>query len=133
MPASPPPPPPPPPPPGAPPAAPPTLGSIDALKRVKEAEMDWEMKLRTARGQAAASLEQVRAQSETAVRAAQVIADGERTNTVLNARQEADHQAAEILASGRRAAEAAARGEGKQPSDKKDAILAAVLAGFLKE
>ena len=118
--------PPPPPPPGS-------LGSIEALKRVKETESDWELKLRTARGAAEETLERLRAESAGAVKAAQAIADGERANALLTAKQESEHEAAEILAAGARAAEAAARGDGKRPADKKDAILSAVLAGFLKD
>jgi len=126
------PPPPPPPLPVAPASvAPEPLGSIEALKRVKEAETEWELRLRVARGQVDAALDALRSESENAVKAAQVLADGERTNAVLVARQSAEREAAEILAMGTKAAEVAARGEGKSPAEKKDAILSAVLAGFL--
>lgn len=114
-----------------PPATP--LGSIDALKRVKEAEKDWELKLRVARGSAEEALEQLRRESEASVQSAQSVADGERANALISARQEAEREATEILTQGTRAAEAAARGEGKRPADKKDAILGAVLAGFAKD
>jgi len=117
---------------GAPPPATP-LGSIEALKRVKETESEWELKLRVARGAAGEALERLRTEGEAAVKAAQAVADGERANALLAARQEAEREAAEILVAGTRAAEAAARGEGKRPADKKDAILAAVLAGFTKD
>jgi vacuolar-type H+-ATPase subunit H len=129
------PPPPPPPPPAPPPAAaaPAALGSIDALKRVKEAEAEWDLKLRTARGASDEAIAQLKTQAENAIKAAQVAADGERTNAVLAAEQDAEHEATEILTTGAQAAEAAARGDGKHPSDKKDAILHAVLAGFLPE
>ena len=109
---------------------PPSLGSIEALKRVKEAETEWDLKLRTARGAATEALERLRAESEAAVRAAQAAADAERANTVLAARQEAEREAAEILAAGQRAAASAARGDGKRPADRPDEILAVVLAGF---
>ncbi len=107
-----------------------SLGSIDALKRVKETEADWELKLRIARGAAEEALKLLRTESEAAVKSAQVVADRERANALVVARQEAERQAAEILAQGTRAAEAAARGEGKRPSDVENAILDAVLAGF---
>jgi colicin import membrane protein len=132
-------PPPPPPPPNAPrppaPTAPPAPmaagGSIEALRRVKEAEAEWELKLRAARGQSQAAIEALRSESDNAVKQAQVLADGVRANAVLQAKQEAEREAAEILKSGVKAADAAALGKGKNPADKKDAILAAVLAGFL--
>jgi vacuolar-type H+-ATPase subunit H len=109
------------------------LGSIDALKRVKATEVEWELKLRAAHGTAEEVLEHLRAESEAAVKAAQVSAEAERASAVIAARTDADREAAEILAEGTRAAEVAARGEGKRPTEKKDAILAAVLAGFLKD
>ncbi|MGI0130374.1 MAG: hypothetical protein ACREDE_03425 [Thermoplasmata archaeon] len=109
------------------------LGSIDALKRVKATESDWELRLRSARGAAEEALERLRTDSEAAVKSAQVAAEGERTNAVLAARQEAERQAAEILAQGTRAAETAAHGEGKRPADQKDAILGTVLAGFVPD
>jgi vacuolar-type H+-ATPase subunit H len=132
--------PPPPPPPIAPPASPPPAppptdapaeGSVEALRRVKQAEAEWELKLRAARGQSQAALELLRTESEHAVKSAQVLADGVRANAVLQAKQDAERAATEILKTGTKAADAAARGDGKDPADKKDEILAAVLAGFL--
>jgi len=109
------------------------LGSIDALKRVKATETDWELKLRAARGAAEEAVQKLRADSDAAVKAAQAAADQQRAQAVQAMRAEADREAAEILADGERAAAQAARGEGKRAADKKDAILAAVLAGFLKD
>jgi vacuolar-type H+-ATPase subunit H len=134
--ANPPPPPPPtapaPPPPPAPMSAggPAPTGSIEALRRVKEAESEWELKIRTARGQNQAAVEMLRTESQNAVKSAQVVADGIRANAVLQAKQEADREAADILKAGVKAADSAALGQGKRPADKKDEILAAVLAGF---
>ncbi len=109
------------------------LGSIEALKRVKATETDWELKLRAARGQAEEALQRLRADADAAVKAAQAAADADRAAKLEAARAEADREAAGIVAEGQKAAEAAARGEGKRPADKKDAILAAVLAGFQKD
>ncbi|MFZ3356790.1 MAG: hypothetical protein WA549_08590 [Thermoplasmata archaeon] len=117
---------------GAPPPNP-YLGSIEALKHVKETESEWERKLQLARSNAKETLERLRAQSEAAVRAAQATADGERAQAVLEARRGAEREAAEILAAGTRAAEAAARPEGKRPADQQELIFAAVLAGFLQD
>ncbi len=115
----------------APPAPP--LGSIDALKRVKATESDWELRLRAARGTATEAVQRARDESEAAVKAAQAAADAERAEAVRAARAEADRLAAEILAEGKRAAEVASRGEGKRAADQQDAILAAVLAGFVPD
>jgi vacuolar-type H+-ATPase subunit H len=131
--------PPPPPPPNAPPPPPPpanaaptpmAVGSIDALRRVKEAEAEWELKLRAARGQSQSTVEMLQTEAENAVKSAQALADGVRANAVLHAKQDAEREAAEILKAGTRAADAAALGEGKSPAAKKDEILAAVLYGF---
>jgi vacuolar-type H+-ATPase subunit H len=108
-----------------------TLGSIDALKRVKATETDWEQKLGAARSAAEEAIARLREESETAVKGVQAAVEADRARAVQAARVEADREAAEILGDGTRAAEAAARGEGKRPSDKKGPILAAVLAGFL--
>jgi len=110
-----------------------TLGSIDALKRVKATETDWEEKLQGARRAAEEAIARLRDESEAAVKGVQAAAEADRARAVQAARADADREAAEILAAGTRAAESAARGEGKRPSDKKDPILAAVLAGFLKD
>ncbi len=116
----------------SPPPAPP-LGSIEALKRVKETETDWELRLRIARGIAEEALERLRADCDAAVKTARATAEADRTRAVQAAKADADRQAAAILAEGNRAAEAAAQGEGKHPADKKEQILAAVLAGFAKD
>lgn len=109
------------------------LGSIEALKHVKETESEWELKLRAARGVADTELERLRTESEATIKAAQEAAEAEHALAVQAARADAEREAAEILSDGTRAAEAAARGEGKRPADKKNLILAAVLAGFLPD
>jgi vacuolar-type H+-ATPase subunit H len=109
------------------------LGSIDALKRVKATESDWELKLRAARGASEEALQRLRDESEAAVKAAQASVDAERSEAVQAARTEADRLAAEILAEGERAAAVARRGEGKGTADRKDSILAAVLGGFFQD
>jgi vacuolar-type H+-ATPase subunit H len=108
----------------------PALGSIDALKRVKATETDWDLKLRAARGAAEMETARLKDESEEAVRAAQQEAEAERARAVQAARADADREAEQILADGSRAAEAAARGEGKRPADRASEILSTVLAGF---
>jgi vacuolar-type H+-ATPase subunit H len=112
-------------------AAPVEGASIEALRRIKQAEAEWELKLRAARGESQAAIEALRQEAENAVKSAQSLADGVRANAVLQAKQEAEREATEILRAGTKAADAAALGAGKSPADKKDEILAAVLAGFL--
>ena len=109
------------------------LGSIEALKRVKATETDWEVKLRVAQDATDEALRRLRDESEAAVKAAQVSADAERAQAVQAARGEAEREAAEILADGTRAAAGAAREEGKRAADKRATVLGAVLAGFAEE
>lgn len=104
--------------------------SIDALKLVRATEIELDETLRVAKRSAEDALQRVREESETAVKAAQVEAEAERTRVVQQARSAADREAAQIVAEGTEAAKAADRGKGKHPADRKAEVLGAVLAGF---
>jgi vacuolar-type H+-ATPase subunit H len=104
--------------------------SIEALKRVRATEIEWEEKLAAAKRSAEGTLQRLREESEVAVKAAQAETEAERYQTVQAARAAADLETAQIVAEGEEVARAAARGEGKHPADRKDAVLSAVLAGF---
>jgi vacuolar-type H+-ATPase subunit H len=108
----------------------PNGGSIDALKRVRAAETEWDQKLTHAKQDAGETLARARAAADDAVKAAQAAAEQARTAKVQAARSDADRESIQILADGAKAADAAAAGEGKKPADKADEILNAVLAGF---
>lgn len=114
-------------------AALPAEGSIDALKRVRAAETEWEQKVTAAKQDAGEEIARLKTSADDAVKAAQAAAEQQRTAKVQAARSEADREAIVILADGAKAADAAAEGEGKHPADKADAILAAVLAGFTSD
>jgi vacuolar-type H+-ATPase subunit H len=105
-------------------------GSIDALKRVRATENEWEARVAEAKRAADEAVRRQRDEAEAAVRGAQVDAEAERAARVQAARTEADAEAARILKDGERAAQAAARGDGKDPADRAADILRAVLAGF---
>jgi vacuolar-type H+-ATPase subunit H len=108
----------------------PPEGSIDALKRVRAAEMEWEQKVTNAKQDAGEEIARLKTAADEAVQAARASAEQARAAVVQTARSEADREAIVILADGAKAADAAAEGEGKRPADKADAILDAVLAGF---
>lgn len=108
-------------------------GSIDALKRVRAAEIEWDQRVQAAKQQAATEIAKLRSDADAAVKAAQAEGEQARTLRVQAARVDADREAAQILADGQKATEEAARGEGRQPSDHADEILQAVLAGFLSD
>lgn len=108
-------------------------GSVEALKRVKATETEWDARLKAAREESEATLRRLREQSEAAVKAAQAEGERERAERVERARVEAAGMSAAIVAEGQKAAEAAARGEGRGPADKKEAILSVVLGSFGKD
>ncbi len=112
------------------PPAPETPGSIEALKRVRATEVEWDEKLRVAKEASEAALRRLREETDATVKNVQDEVDAERTAKVLASRSDADQGAAEILAEGAQAADQAARGEGKHPADRRDEILTAVLDGF---
>jgi len=107
--------------------------SVEALKRVKATENEWEARLTSARRDTDTTLERLRTEAAAAVKEAQMTADRDRVARVVEARTETETEAREILAEGQKAAEQALHGEGRRPADKKDAILAIVLGSFGKE
>jgi len=107
--------------------------SVEALKRVKATENEWETRLGAARKDADTTLERLRAEAATAVRAAQTEADHDRLARVAKAHADIEAEAAAIVADGRNAAEQARSGEGRRPADKKSAILDVVLGEFGQE
>ena len=108
-------------------------GSVEALKRVKATEAEWDARLKAARQEAEAILRRLRDDRDVAVKAAVAEADRERTARLERARAETAEEAETIVADGRRAAERAALVEGRSPADKKDAILDVVLGSFGKD
>lgn len=113
------------------PPPPPDSGAIEALKRVKTAETEWDEKLSTTRSAVEADLARRRDEADAAVKAALAESERERATAVQTARTEADAAAATILADGQKAAQSAGRSDGKEPEDRKDEILKAVLAPFV--
>lgn len=114
-------------------AGPSVSGSVEALKRVKAVENEWNARLTTAREVTDVELTHVREEADEAVRAAEAAAERERTDRVERARAETAAEAEAIVAEGRKAAALAAAGEGRRPADKKDAILDVVLGSFGKD
>ncbi|HKN07726.1 MAG: hypothetical protein ABR888_01290 [Thermoplasmata archaeon] len=108
-------------------------GSLEALKRVKATETEWDARLNAARQEAEATLRRLREDRDAAVKAAEAEADRRRTVRLDRARVETAAEAEAIVADGRLAAERAARSEGRRPADKKDALLDVVLGSFGKE
>jgi len=107
--------------------------SIQALKRVKAMENEWETRLTSGKRESEAALERLRTEAAAAVRDAQTAADHDRVARVVQARAETETEAEAILAEGKKTADQALRGEGRRPADKRDAVLAIVLGSFGKD
>ena len=107
--------------------------TIDALKRIKLTETEWEEKVALARREAEAGLKRLREETDARLAAARAEAEAERTRTLEKSRAEADGEAAKIVAEGERAAQKATEGADKGVSARKDEVLAVVLGGFQGE
>ena len=104
--------------------------TVEALKRVKATEAEWERKVTEARAHRDATLQRLRDETEATVQAALAEADRERAETVHAARAGAEAEAGRIAADGDRDAAEAARDDPKALAGQRAAILAAVLDGF---
>ncbi|MGP8110300.1 MAG: hypothetical protein ACLQD9_06305 [Thermoplasmata archaeon] len=104
--------------------------ALDALKRIKAAEADWDERLRTARHASAEALERRRADADATVRAVATEAEAERSRAVERARAAAEAEARTIVAEGEATARDAASDKGKRPKDLEKRVLDAVLGPF---
>ncbi len=116
--------------PGAAAVGPADTATIDALKRIKLAETEWEEKVAAARRDAEASGKRLKEETETLLAQARTEAEAERSRTIERARTAADAEAAQIVAEGERAAKAATEGAGKGVAARKNDVLAVLLGGF---
>ncbi|HUZ80065.1 MAG TPA: hypothetical protein VMV28_05560 [Thermoplasmata archaeon] len=107
-----------------------TMGSLDDLKQVKEAELEWEAKVRAAATARKAVLDRLNAETDAIVKAERASAGESREFALKHAREVADREAAQIVADGERAAAAARVGTGKGPAQRSEEILNAVLGSF---
>jgi len=107
--------------------------SLEALKRVKATENEWDARLNGARRNVDETLTRLRSEAAAAVKEAQTEAGRDRVERVVKARAETEAEAEAILAEGKKAAEQARLGEGRRPADKKDALLDIVLGSFGKD
>jgi len=112
------------------PPAPSDPAALDALKRIKAAEAEWDERLRTARRASTEALERRRAEAEAAEKAVAAEAETERARAVESARSSADAEARRIAADGEKAARGATSDEGKRPQDMEKKVLAAVLGSL---
>ena len=107
--------------------------TIDALKRIKLAETEWEEKVAAARRDADAALKRLKEETDTLLSTARTEADTARSHAIDKARTEADAEANTIVREGERAAQKATDGAGKDLAARKSEVLAVVLGGFQGE
>lgn len=106
------------------------VGSLEDLKRVKDAETEWAERLRTAREQADAKLKQLREEAEGRIGLARTAAHQAREERLRSAQQEAEREAEKVLADGDAQTRAATSESGKRPAERREEILSAVLGEF---
>ncbi len=107
--------------------------TVEALRRVKAVEADWEGQLRAAREETERAVQRARDEAEATVRAVQAEVDGERTRRLESAAVAADAEAGAIRREGETAAASIRGGRGPRAADRADAIVAAVLEPFASD
>jgi vacuolar-type H+-ATPase subunit H len=109
------------------PAAASPPASVEVLKRIKATETEWDGKVSEARRESEQSLARLRTENDAAIREAQADVEARRTQSIATAQLEVEREATQILDAGRRDAESVAKTAGKQPTDRREEVLAAVL------
>lgn len=114
-------------------AAPPNASAgLETLKRLKEAEVDWETRLRAVVAEGAKALADAKSEAEAAVHAARVETDRAREAALSIARTGAEAEAAKILADGERAAKSILSSGSKDLGSLRDKVLDVVVGEFRK-
>jgi vacuolar-type H+-ATPase subunit H len=116
--------------PGAPAGSPEVL---DALRRVKATEAEWDRRLADARAASAAELARRREAADAAVRAVAREVETERAEAVARADREADAEARTIVADGEAEARQIRSDEGSLAEGHRAEILAVVLGQFASD
>jgi vacuolar-type H+-ATPase subunit H len=101
--------------------------STEALRRVKQAEEQWEAKVTTARHEAEVSIRRLAEESEQEIRELRAAVEQMRSEAVATARESLDREVAAIEAEGERAAEEAGAEGPATVRAKKDSLISAVL------
>jgi vacuolar-type H+-ATPase subunit H len=107
--------------------------TVEALRRLKAVEAEWDAKLRDARDAAARTVQRSRDESEATVKAVAAENETERNRLLEAGQQAADREAERIGADGARAADAVRADRSKRPAERADAIVRAVLDPFASD
>ncbi|MGI0054833.1 MAG: hypothetical protein ACREBT_03950 [Thermoplasmata archaeon] len=109
------------------------LGSLDELKRVKDAETEWDARLKDAAAHSEAEIKKAHEEADGRVGLARTAAHQSREERVRAAQAEGDQEAERILSVGDLEAVVVLQGQGKQPRDLERPILEAILGEFLSD
>ncbi len=104
--------------------------TVEALRRVKAVEAEWDGKLADARRQAEEATRRARDEAEATVKAVAAELETERARQLDSARASAEREAEGLRTDGAKAAEAVRSGQGRRPQERGDEIVAAVLGPF---
>jgi vacuolar-type H+-ATPase subunit H len=107
--------------------------TVEALRRVKAVEAEWEAKLRSAREETEQAVRRARDEAEATVKAVQTEVEREHARRLEAAAAAADSEASAIRADGETAAAKIRGGQGRRAADRADEIVAAVLGPFASE
>ena len=107
-----------------------TVGSLDELKRVKDAEREWDERLAAARAEAEATAQRLREEADGRIGLARTAAHQLRESRVREAQSAGDREAQALVAAGDAEASNALAGAGKRPKELAEPLLDAILAGF---
>jgi vacuolar-type H+-ATPase subunit H len=113
-------------------AAPPPADSatVEALRRVKAVENEWELRLRAARGEAEEAVRRAREEAEATVKAVAAEAEAERARRLDAGRAAAEKEAEAIVSEGADAAARLRAEKGKGPTDRAAEVVAAALGPY---
>lgn len=107
--------------------------TVEALRRLKAVEAEWDAKLRAAREDAAQVVQRARDEAEATLKAVAAELEAERGRRREAGKLAADREAEQVRTDGATAAEAVRSDRSKRPSERADAIVAAVLDPFASD
>ena len=110
--------------------APADNATVQALRRVKAVEEEWEARLREARKDAEQAVLRTREEAEATLRAVSAELESERTHRLEAARASSEREAEAVLREGVKAADAVRVEKGKRPPGRDEEIVAMVLGSF---
>jgi len=107
--------------------------TVDALRRVKAVEAEWEARLRAAREEAEQAVRRARDEAEATLKAVAAEAGTERARRLDEGRAASERDAEAIRRDGATAADAQRAEQGKRPADRSKQIVATVLDPYSRD